>query len=609
MASLRRMAGRQGASWDGGQRCEFCVWAPAPESVELHLLAPDRIIALTRDDRGYAAAAVEGVNAGRLYWYRLDGVDRPDPASRSQPHGVHGPSQVVDPAFPWHDGDWTGLPLRDYLIYELHVGAFTGGGTFDAVIPHLDDLADLGVTAVELMPVAQFPGPRNWGYDGVFPYAAQDSYGGLDGLRRFVDACHRRRVAVVLDVVHNHLGPEGNVLAAYGPYFTDRYRTPWGAALNFDGPHSDDVRAFFIDSALWWVSDCHIDALRLDAVHAIVDHSATTFLDDLAAAVHARAEALGRRIYLIAETTLNDARLIRPPAAGGTGIDAQWNDDFHHALHTALLDERQGYYQDYAGVPDLARAYAGGYVYTGQFSSFRQRRHGNSSAGIPPDRFIVFAQNHDQVGNRAVGDRLTALLPFEALKLVAGCVLLSPCIPLLFMGEEYGERAPFPYFASHTDAALIDAVRRGRRAEFAAFAWPGEPPDPQADETFARARLNHHLKDEDRHRTLWQFYRELIGLRAALALNVSEHERPGIVEADGTLVVDAQSAAGRTMLLFNFNAEAAEIGPTALAGSWRRRLDSSETRWDGPGASVPAEIDAGAAVILNPYACAVLAQT
>jgi maltooligosyltrehalose trehalohydrolase len=601
-------AGDRQGSFTGGGRCAFCVWAPAPDVIELHLLSPDRLVPLARDEAGYARTTVEGIGAGSLYWYRLDGTDLPDPASRSQPHGVHGPSQVVDPTFPWTDQGWAGLALPDYLMYEVHVGTFTDGGTFDDVVPHLDDLAELGVTAVELMPVAQFPGTRNWGYDGVFPYAAQESYGGPAGLRRFVDACHRRGLAVVLDVVHNHLGPEGNVLAAYGPYFTDRYRTPWGDALNFDGPHSDEVRALFIDSALCWVTDCHIDALRLDAVHAIVDHSARTFLDALAEAVHTRGAALRRRIYLIAETTLNDSRLVRPRAAGGTGIDAQWNDDFHHALHTALLDERGGYYQDYAGIPDLVRAFPGAYVYTGQFSAFRQRSHGNSSAGVPPDRFVVFAQNHDQIGNRSRGDRLADLLPFEALKLAAGCVLLSPCIPLLFMGEEYGERAPFPYFVSHTDPALVDAVRRGRRGEFAAFAWEGDPPDPQAEATFRRARLNHHLKDEEGHRTLRQFYRELIRLRHAITPRGGPDPRAQAQDRDGVLVVDRTAGAGKLTILYNFHPRPAEFAVPAHR-PWRRLLDSSDAAWGGPGAAVPADVRAGAAVMLNPYACVVLVES
>ncbi|HEY3247749.1 MAG TPA: malto-oligosyltrehalose trehalohydrolase [bacterium] len=600
-------AGDRQGSFTGGGRCAFCVWAPAPDVIELHLLSPDRLVPLARDEAGYARTTVEGIGAGSLYWYRLDGTDLPDPASRSQPHGVHGPSQVVDPTFPWTDQGWAGLALPDYLMYEVHVGTFTDGGTFDDVVPHLDDLAELGVTAVELMPVAQFPGTRNWGYDGVFPYAAQESYGGPAGLRRFVDACHRRGLAVVLDVVHNHLGPEGNVLAAYGPYFTDRYRTPWGDALNFDGPHSDEVRALFIDSALCWVTDCHIDALRLDAVHAIVDHSARTFLDALAEAVHTRGAALRRRIYLIAETTLNDSRLVRPRAAGGTGIDAQWNDDFHHALHTALLDERGGYYQDYAGIPDLVRAFPGAYVYTGQFSAFRQRSHGNSSAGVPPDRFVVFAQNHDQIGNRSRGDRLADLLPFEALKLAAGCVLLSPCIPLLFMGEEYGERAPFPYFVSHTDPALVDAVRRGRRGEFAAFAWEGDPPDPQAEATFRRARLNHHLKDEEGHRTLRQFYRELIRLRHAITPRGGPPPRAQAQDRDGVLVVDRTAGAGKLTILYNFHPRPAEFAVPAHR-PWRRLLDSSDAAWGGPGAAVPADVRAGAMVMLNPYACVVLVE-
>lgn len=338
-----------GAIYLGDGRCRFRVWAPFSQRVQVHIIAPqDRVVPLARDSWGYHQGMVEGAEPGSLYLYLLDGgKERPDPASRSQPQGVHGPSEVVDPTFPWEDGAWSGLPLRDYVIYELHVGTFTPEGTFEAVIPHLDYLRDLGVTAVELMPVAQFPGGRNWGYDGVYPFAVQDSYGGPSGLKLLVDACHQRGLAVALDVVYNHRGPEGNYLGDYGPYFTERYRTPWGHALNFDGADSDDVRRYFVENALFWVTEYHVDALRLDAVHAILDHAPRTFLEDLAEAVHEQAERLNRRVYLMPESSANDARLIRSRELGGYGLDAQWNDDFHHALHTLLTGERQGYYQDY----------------------------------------------------------------------------------------------------------------------------------------------------------------------------------------------------------------------------------------------------------------------
>ncbi|CAG1771911.1 hypothetical protein BAC2_02052, partial [uncultured bacterium] len=397
------------------------------------------------------------------------------------------------------------------------VGTFTPEGTFEGMAGQLDDLAALGATAVELMPVAQFPGHRNWGYDGVSPFAVQGSYGGPVGLKRLINACHQKQLAVVLDVVYNHLGPEGNYLAEFGPYFSDAYRTPWGAPLNFDGPHSDEVRRFFIDNALYWITEFHIDALRLDAVHAIIDYSARPFLEELAQAVHLKSAGLGRRVYLIAESALNDTRLIRPPERVGMGLDAQWNDDLHHALHAVVTGERQGYYGDFGKFEQLLKALREGFVYSGEYSEFRKRRHGNSSRDIPAHRLVVFAQNHDQVGNRSRGDRLTLSLSGEALKMMAGVILLSPYLPLLFMGEEYGETAPFPFFISHSDPDLIEAVRKGRRAEWSSDDGQNEAPDPQDEKTFTGAKLNQALRHaQGPQHMLWEFYRRLIELRTRI---------------------------------------------------------------------------------------------
>lgn len=436
---------RVGATYLGEGRCRFCVWAPLADRVAVHVVAPREWLApLARDARGYHCGVVTGVEPGSRYFYVLDGEkERPDPASRYQPEGVHGPSQVVDTrAFPWSDRGWCAPALQELVLYELHVGTYTPAGTFEAIIPHLDGLRELGINAVELMPVAQFPGNRNWGYDGVYPFAVQNSYGGPAGLQRLVDACHRRGLAVILDVVYNHLGPEGNYLGDFAPYFTDRYRTPWGAALNFDGPHSDEVRRFFIANALYWLTEFHIDGLRLDAVHAIIDVSAFPFLEELAAVVHRYADRSGRRVYVIAESDLNDPRLIRPRLLGGYGLDAQWIDDFHHALHTLLTGERHGYYQDFGTVHHLAQAFRKGYVYTGQYSSYRRRRHGKAPRLCAAHRFVVFAQNHDQVGNRAQGERLSALTDFAGLKLAACAVLLSPFVPRCLWGRSTARRHP-----------------------------------------------------------------------------------------------------------------------------------------------------------------------
>ena len=580
------VASRQdlGAVYLGGGRCRFTVWAPVARRVEVHLISPaDRTEPMQRDDAGYHHAQLDGVAPGSLYLYRLDGaVERPDPASRFQPRDVHGPSEVVDPGFPWEDGGWSGGPLPDYIIYEIHVGTFTPEGTFDAVIPHLEYLADLGVTAVEIMPVAQFPGGRNWGYDGVYPYAVQGSYGGPEGLKRLVDGCHRHGLAVVLDVVYNHLGPEGNYLRDFGPYFTDRYRTPWGAAINFDGPQSDEVRRYFVENALYWITEFHIDALRLDAVHAIYDRSARPFLEELADAVHRRAEQLNRRIHVIAESDLNDARLIRPPLLGGYGLDAQWSDDLHHSLHALLTGEREGYYRDFGAVWQLGKAYREGYVYDGQHSPYRKRRHGSSTRFCAAHQFVVCSQNHDQVGNRMLGERLSQMVSFEELKLAAGAVLLSPFVPLLFMGEEYAEKAPFQYFISHLDAELVEAVRRGRREEFSSFAWRGEPPDPQDEATFLSCKLDHSLRLQGSHRTLLGFYGELIRLRRALpALRSLSKESVETLayERDRVLLVRRWCEDDEVVAVFNFGDARPSFPLLFPAGRWEKRLDSAEAVW------------------------------
>jgi len=581
-----------GATYLGNDETGFSVWAPSSERVEVHIVKPqERMLPLEKDDCGYFKAVTGGVPKGSLYFYRLNGQQEyPDPASRFQPRGVHGPSQVVNPGFPWEDRNWFGLPLQEYIIYELHTGTFTHEGTFDAVVEHLEELKDLGITAVELMPVAQFPGSRNWGYDGVYPFAVQDSYGGPEGLKELINACHSTGLAVVLDVVYNHLGPEGNHLAKFGPYFTDRYQTPWGAALNFDGAYSDEVRQFFIENALYWVTEFHIDALRLDALHAILDISSYTFIEELSALVQKQAKALNRKIYLIGESAANNARLIRPQESGGYGLDAQWNDDFHHALHVLLTGEKAGYYQDFGATQQLVKAFREGFIYSGEYSPYRMHRHGTSSKDIPAHRLVVFSQNHDQVGNRAGGERLSRIVSFESLKLAAGIVLLSPFLPLVFMGEEYGETAPFTYFVSHSDEALIGAVRKGRRDEFTAFDWQGEIPDPQDEATFLLAKLNHELRNEGQHKILCDFYRELIHLRkenAALACLSKDNMEALGDENDKTLCVRRWSGDSEVVIIYNLNDNEVEVRQPVPPGQWHKILDSIEARWLGDGGAIP----------------------
>jgi maltooligosyltrehalose trehalohydrolase len=515
---MKEQAGRRNGALglaDGSVR--WRVWAPRARRVDLVLPGGGarRSYPMEPEERGHFSLARADVPEGQRYAYRLDGgPERPDPASLWQPDGVHVASAVVRPErFDWTDSAWKGLRREDLVLYELHVGTFTPEGTFDAVVPRLDALRELGVTAVELMPVGQFPGTRDWGYDGVHPYAVQDSYGGPRGLQRLVDACHARGLALFLDVMYNHLGPEGNYLNEFGPYFTDRYKTPWGTAVNYDGPGSDPVRAFVLDNARMWVEDFHVDGLRLDAVHAIFDFGPRHILRDLKETVDEAAGRAGRTVHVIAESDLNDVRLLLPPERGGYGLDAQWSDDFHHAVHTYLTGERQGYYQDYGRAEDLVKVLEEPFLVAGAYSPFRDRRHGAPSEGLPGDRFVVSIQNHDQVGNRARGDRLGALVPRGAQRLAACLLLLSPHVPLLFMGEEYGEDNPFLFFCSFGDAALVEAVRQGRRREFEAFAWQGEVPDPQAESTFAASRLSWFWPEGTPRAGLRRLYADLLAAR------------------------------------------------------------------------------------------------
>ncbi len=593
-------------------KVRFKVWAPRADGISVRIVsaAETRLISLSREERGYFSAVVDGVRAGDRYLYLLDeGTERPDPASRFQPDGVHGPSQVVDSrSFSWTDGAWKGRPLHEYILYELHVGTYTEEGTFEALIPMLDYLLELGVTAIELMPVAQFPGERNWGYDGVYPFAPQNSYGGPLGLKKLIDACHGRGLAVVLDVVYNHLGPEGNYLHGFGPYFTDRYRTPWGEAVNFDGPYSDEVRRYFFNNALHWVCEYHVDALRLDAVHGIFDFSARHFLKELAAEVHREAESLGREIHVIAESDLNDVRLIEPPDKGGYGLDGQWNDDFHHILHTLLTGEKDGYYQDFSGVGQLAASFRERFVYSGQYSHFRQRCHGNSAAGRPAEQFVVFAQNHDQVGNRMLGERLPSLVSFESLKLAAGAVLLSPYIPLLFMGEEYGEEAPFLYFISHSDPGLVEAVREGRKAEFLSFSSRGDPPDPGSIETYLRSKPDQGQRFSGKNAVLFQFHKTLIALRKNIpALSVPDTNALRVVALEEQKLVQVERWQGDCLVvcLFNFNEQDVAVRFPGNSGRWCKQLDSSDTDWNGAGAVLPDRIAAAASAVMRGRSCAV----
>lgn len=570
----------------------FCVWSPRTARVDLHLTAPyDRVIPMVRGEDGYHRAETDAPPGAR-YLYRLDGrVERPDPASRAQPDGVHAPSMVIDLS-PYTPPDgWRGRALSEMVIYELHIGTFSAEGTFEGVIPHLDALAALGVTAIEIMPVAAFPGARNWGYDGVYWYAAQWTYGGVHGLRRLIAACHTRGIAVLLDVVYNHLGPEGNYLRDFAPYFTDHYATPWGAALNFDGQDSDAVRAFVLHNLRWWV-DVGVDGFRLDAVQELYDMTSTHILRQMGDAAARWSAELGREIVLIAESNRNDPRLTDPPEMNGFGLDAEWSDDFHHAVHSLITGERGGYYADFGDAEAVARAIRHGYARTGAYSRVFGRAHGRMPApDSPGDRFVIFTQNHDQVGNRPIGDRLTATLPFTALRLLAGLLMLPPYVPMLFMGEEYGETAPFPFFVDHGDRQVIAATRSGRAAQMRDYGFTGAMPDPAAESTFTSAKLDHALRMNGAHAGLYALYGRLIALRRDHpALATLSRERT-TVEADGLLLTLHRWSDDRHVLaLFNLGAEpiAAPVTPAPGGSAWEAIVWSWAAEWGGDDAPPPA---------------------
>ncbi len=560
---------------DGSTR--FRVWAPRVERLAVRSVSDGRTIPLGARDSGFFEGHVEGMPAGSDYVYVLDGEkERPDPASRHQPHGVHGPSRIVDPdAFPWSDHDWRGTPHRDLVIYELHVGTFTREGTFDAAIDRLDDLVELGVTAIELMPVAEFPGERNWGYDGVHLFAPQSSYGGPDGLKRLVDACHRAGLACILDVVYNHMGPEGNYLAEFGHYFNDRYRTPWGDALNYDGAYSEPVRAHFIGNALYWLTEYHIDALRLDAVHEIYDFGADHLLADLGRRFHAEATRLGRHAWLIAESDLNDVRVIRAEERHGWGMDAQWSDDFHHSLHALLTGATHGYFGDFGDIDDFAKAVTDGFVYDGRYSRYRRRRHGNSSRGYPGHQLVVYTQNHDQIANASHGRRHGNLLDPARQRLAAVLLLSAPNVPMLFQGQEYGEVAPFHYFTSHGDPALAEAVRSGRREEFLAFGQPHRFADPQSIAAFEQSVIDWSLREQASHAAILALYRDLITLRRKLpALGNCRPDLTRIFEGGtGWLAFERTEGPDNAVLIVtNLEQTAQNVRMSELEGTWELSL-------------------------------------
>lgn len=564
-----------------GKSCHFRVWAPLKHEVTLHLVSPDeRWHDMARGRDGYFEIELPDCPTDAQYYYLLDGGDDlPDPASHYQPNGVHGPSALVDhDNYQWKDHEWENPPLEELIYYELHVGAFTEKGTFEAIIPRLSDLKSMGINAIELMPTAEFPGGRNWGYDGVFPFAVQHTYGGPEGLKKLVDACHQIGIAVYLDVVYNHVGPEGNYFNRYGPYFTETYQTPWGAAINFDGPWSDGVRDYFAGNALHWFHHYHIDGLRLDAIHAIIDNGAVHVLQYINKHVDHYIQRSGKNVYLIAESDLNAPRVIQNSQAGGYGFDAQWLDDFHHALFVLLYPGGRDRYEDFGTTEQLAKAYTDGFVHSGEYVNARHRKHGASSAGIPGFKFVAFIQNHDQVGNHKNGARLSSLVSGRHLRVAAAALLLSPYIPLLFMGEEYGETRPFLYFTNHSDPELVSQVRIGRKREFGHLLGDQDFPDPQAESSFASCILDWSIRMQGRHGELLEWYKRLIALRQSHAAlrNFNKQAIHVDVINRGVWSLHRHDESGSLHLLafFNLSSEAV-LHPLPPNTIWTRLLDST----------------------------------
>ena len=554
------------------------VWAPNAKHVQLESGDKSQILEMEKSDTlGWWKVNASFINHGVDYAYKIDGRGPfPDPRSPWQPAGVHGPSRWVHHGrFAWSDSHHQQPPLGSAVIAELHIGTFTREGTFEAAIHRLDYLRDLGITHVELMPVAEFSGERGWGYDGVDLFAPHHVYGGPEALKKLVNECHERGLSVLLDVVYNHLGPSGNYLKQFGPYFTDRYSTPWGEAVNFDGPESAEVRRFFIDNALMWLRDYHFDGLRIDAIHAIMDLSAIHFLEQLSSEVESLEAELGRHLVLIAENDLNDTKVVKGPKIGGYGIHAQWNEDFHHALHAFLTGEKTGYYEDFGGLEAIAKVLTKGLVYDGCYSSFRRRLHGRPVAGVSGHNFVGCLQNHDQVGNRALGERTSHLLSSGRLKIGAALVMTSPFIPMLFQGEEWAASTPFLYFTNHPEPELGEAVKTGRRKEFSSFGWdPDEIPDPQAEETFLQSKLNWEELALAPNQEMIQWYRSLISLRRGLPrLNDGRIDRIKVRfdKSEKWLVMTR----GAVAVFCNF-ADETRIIPVPAETEWKIILSSKE---------------------------------
>ncbi|MDR6944069.1 malto-oligosyltrehalose trehalohydrolase [Mucilaginibacter pocheonensis] len=598
-----------GVNFNASGHAEIFLWVPKAGNVAIRIERGEDI-PLSKKARGYWHTVTDQLQPGMLYRVVIDGQSFPDIYSLSQPSGVHGASMTIKlNDHRWTDEHWNNLPLEEYLLYELHTGTYTAEGTFAGIEQRLDHLKALGITAIELMPVAQFPGTRNWGYDGVFPFAVQESYGGAAALQQLVNSCHHKGLAVVLDVVYNHVGPEGNYLSQYGPYFTDKYKTPWGDAINFDDAGCDEVRRFFIENALMWLRDFHIDALRLDAVHAIKDFSPKHILKELKEQVNLLMQATGQTHYLIIECDLNDHRYIDPLNAQGLGMDAQWNDEFHHALRVTAGEKKEGYYTDFDPISSLKESFEHAYVYHGQYSAQREKTFGTDPAENLGRQFVVFSQNHDQVGNRMLGERSSQLFSFEMQKLMAATVIISPFLPMLFMGEEYSESNPFLYFVSHTDPDLVEAVRKGRKAEFAAFHHGEDARDPQAEQTFHQSKLQWNKLEQEPYQTMFSYYQALISLRKTHPALGSTDRKALKVDFDDnkkTMTIIRQHDNKSVYCMLNFSAEQQSVS-VPVKGRFRPLFNSASDQWNGPGSSTE-DIETGSSLILQPESILILEE-
>lgn len=561
----------------------FYLWAPLVDKIEL-IINGRIVLNPAKNIYGYWGIATDMIKSGDNYSIKINDSDiLPDPASLYQPEGVHGPSGAFDlNSFRWEDGDWKGAKSDELIIYELHTGTFSDEGSFRGIENKLRYLKELGVTAIEIMPVAQFPGNRNWGYDGVYPFAVQDSYGGPEALQHLVNLCHNNGLAVILDVVYNHLGPEGNYLNMFGPYFTDKYKTPWGMAINFDDAWCDGVRRYYVENMMMWFRDFHIDALRLDAVHAIRDLSNRHIIQELHETAFRLQEITGRKNLLIGEIDLNDSRFIRPVKKCGYGLDMQWCDEFHHSLHALVTGEKQGYYFDFGNTSQVAKSFNSAYVYDGIYSPHRKKIFGSKTDEFPGSKFVVFIQNHDHVGNRMMGDRLSNLVGFEELKILAGAMFVSPFVPLIFMGEEYAANNPFFYFTSHSDEELIELVRKGRAEEFSDFIDGDEVPDPDSKEVFKKSILDFRISGNKKY--MLAFYKELIRLKKNHVIwkDYDRSNNSAVEEGTRTLIFTKRSGNNHLFAALNFDKQPKNIiVPATEWDDLHILIDSADIKWGG----------------------------